>query len=54
MGRHDRAHGIHYAPGAKGKGYKGRRVMVTRRAASGMDKAEFEATLKRLGIQGRK
>lgn len=53
MSRHDRAYGRYHAPGSKGKGHKGRRVMVTRRTASGMDKATFEAMLKRLDIQGR-
>lgn len=53
MGRDDRAHGVHHAPGAKGKGHRGRRVMVTRRVASGMGKAAFEAMLRRLNITGR-
>lgn len=53
MPRHDRAEGVHWAPGAKGKGRRGRRVMVTRRRASGLDKAAFEAMVKRLGVSGR-
>ena len=53
MGRHEGSGGRHHAPGVKGKGHKGRRVMVTRRQASGMDKASFEAMVKHLGIQAR-
>ncbi len=53
-GRHDRANSRYHAPGSKGKGHKGRKVMKTRREASGMDKATFEAMLSRLGIQGRR
>jgi hypothetical protein len=53
MGRHDRAYGVHDAPGRKGKGRRGRRVMVTRRRESGMDKTGFEAMLQRLRIIGR-
>ena len=57
MPRHDGARyfgGRHHAPGSKGKGHRGRKVMKTRREASGMDKATFEAMLSRLGIQGRR
>jgi hypothetical protein len=53
MGRDDRAHGVHDAPGRKGKGHRGRRVMVTRRRESGMDKAAFEQLLRRTGITRR-
>lgn len=53
MPRNDRAHGVHHAPGSKGKGHKGRRVMITRRQASGMDKTAFETMLRRLDIVAR-
>jgi hypothetical protein len=53
MGRHDRAYGVHDAPGRKGKGRRGRRVMRSRRAASGMDKTGFETMLRRLRITAR-
>jgi hypothetical protein len=53
MPRHDRALGVHWAPGSKGKGRRGRRVMVTRRRAAGLDKPAFEAMVRRLSIAGR-
>jgi hypothetical protein len=54
MSRHDRANGAIRHPSSSGKGHKGRKLMKTRREASGMSKADFEAMLKRLGIEGKR
>ena len=53
MARHDRAYGRYHSTRQKGRGHKGTRVMHSRREASGMDKAAFEALVRRLGIQAR-